>query len=175
MFCPTCGKDNPLELKFCASCGTNLEAVTVALSGREEDFFTKMDSSIDQFVGRYAEHVFKNAPLGLSDHKVGKSWVLLGQAVLTSLVDLLLFTLMWNILPLRFLILVISTPFRLLAERSRPPGQEKRLPVDGYKPPELHEPTPQLWLTESLPSVTEGTTVNLATERKTVPTTDKLK
>lgn len=176
MFCPTCGKDNPLELKFCASCGTNLEAVTMALSGREEDFFTKMDSSIDQFVGRYAEHVFKDAPLGLSDHKVSKSWRLLGQAVLTTLVDLLLFTLMWNILPLRFLILVVSTPFRLLSERGKQQAPDDRPPVEDYKSPELHEPLPQLWLTESIPSVTESTTVNLgATEKKVVPTTDSLK
>jgi len=40
----------------------------------------------------------------------------------------------------------------------------------------VYEPLPQLWLTESIPSVTENTTVNLgATEKKVVPTTDRLK
>ena len=115
MFCPNCGKDNSLELKYCASCGTNLAAVSQALTGREEDFFTKMDTGIDYFVARYTEHVFRDAPQGVSEHKVAKSWRLLGQAVVTTFVDLLLFTLMWNILPLRFLILCVSTPFRLLA------------------------------------------------------------
>ena len=62
MFCPTCGKDNSQELKFCASCGTNLEAVSQALTGVEEDFFSKMDSGMDYFIARYAEHVFKDAP-----------------------------------------------------------------------------------------------------------------
>ncbi|MBL8125846.1 MAG: zinc ribbon domain-containing protein, partial [Blastocatellia bacterium] len=33
MFCPTCGKDNPHEQRFCARCGTNLETVSMALSG----------------------------------------------------------------------------------------------------------------------------------------------
>ena len=118
MFCPTCGKDNALELKFCASCGTNLEAVSQALSGREEDFFTKMDTGIDQLVARYSEHVFRNAPQAATERKVSRSWQLLGQAVVTSFLDILLFFLMWNVLPLRFVILLVSTPFRLLAQRN---------------------------------------------------------
>src|SRR5881628_376304 len=100
MFCPTCGKDNSNDLKFCASCGTNLDAVSQALAGREDDFFTKMDSSIDQLVARYSEHVFRSAPEAASQRRVSKSWQLLGQAALTTLVDILLFTLMWNLLPL---------------------------------------------------------------------------
>ena len=161
MFCPTCGKDNPLEQRFCASCGTNLEAVSMALSGREEDFFTKIDSGMDHFIARYTEHVFKNAPAGVAERKVAKSWQLLGQAVLTSLVDLLLFSMMWNFLPLRFLILLISTPFRLLSERSKHENQEERPPVGDYKSPDLLEPASRLWLNESVPSVTESTTLNL--------------
>jgi hypothetical protein len=83
---------------------------------------------------------------------------------------------MWNILPLRFLILVVSTPFRLLSERGKQQAPDDRPPVEDYKSPELHEPLPELWLTESIPSVTENTTVNLgATEKKVVPTTDRLK
>src|SRR5689334_3846508 len=178
MFCPTCGKDNSHELKFCASCGTNLEVVSQALSGREDDFFTKMDSGIDQLIARYSEHVFRNAPLAASERKVGKSWQLLGQAVLTSIVDLILFTLMWNLLPLRFCLLVISTPFRLLSERNEDPARASQRAVDAYKPPELEQPAPQLWLTDLVPSVTENTTKNLegvlGTRGQTV-TTDRLK
>lgn len=159
MFCPTCGKDNALELKFCASCGTNLEAVSHALTGSEDDFFTKMDSGIDQLVGRYSEHVFKNAPQTASERKVSGSWKLLGQAVLTSLVDMLLFFLMWNLLPLRFLILVISTPFRLLGERGRNDRQLPRGDRD-YRPPELMDRPAGQWA-EPAPSVTENTTKHL--------------
>lgn len=178
MFCPTCGKDNSLELKFCASCGTDLEAVSQALTGREDDFFTKMETGMDYFIARYSEHVFKNAPRAVSDRRVGRSWQLLGQAVLTSFVDILLFALMWNLLPLRFLILLISTPFRLMAERSKNEGREA-LAVQGYKPPELPEAAPGLWLGESGQTVTEDTTTLLenavSTKRKPTATTDPLK
>lgn len=177
MFCPNCGKDNSLELKFCASCGTNLEAVSQALTGREEDFFTKMDAGIDFFISRYSEHVFKSAPQGVADHKVAKSWKLLGQACVTTLVDLLLFTLMWNLLPLRFLILCISTPFRLMAERANTPPDRPSL-AEGYKPPELAAARTGLWLADTAPSVTENTTKHLETvtagENKKAATTDKL-
>ena len=173
MFCPNCGKDNPNGIKFCASCGTNLEAVSMALSGVEEDFFTKTDQVMDQFIARYNEHVFRHAPAQASERKVANSWRLLGQAVLTSLVDMLLFMLMWNVLPLRFLILVISTPFRLLSERNtslEPP------PIDGYKPPELAEGDPSLWENHSAPSVTEGTTLNLdRAEKKKTRATGRMK
>jgi hypothetical protein len=176
MFCPTCGKDNSHELKFCASCGTNLEVVSQALTGREDDFFTKMDSGIDQLIARYSEHVFRNAPLAASERKVGKSWQLLGQAVLTTIVDLILFTLMWNLLPLRFCLLVISTPFRLLSERNETSSPQPA--VEAYKPPELPQPAAQLWLDDPVPSVTENTTKHLgavsATGGRPV-TTDQLK
>ena len=41
MFCPTCGRDNLLERKFCAASGTNLEAVSQALSGDRTNFFNE--------------------------------------------------------------------------------------------------------------------------------------
>lgn len=177
MFCPTCGKDNSHELKYCASCGTNLEVVSQALTGREDDFFTKMDSGIDQLIARYSEHVFRNAPLDASERKVAKSWKLLGQAVLASIVDLILFTLMWNLLPLRFCLLVISTPFRLLSERNETPKTPPPA-VEAYRPPELSRPAPQLWLADPVSSITENTTKNLepvpATGSQAV-TTDRLK
>ena len=168
-----------MELKFCASCGTNLEVVSQALTGSEEDFFTKMDGGIDQFIARYTEHVFKNSPHGLADRKVGKSWQLLGQAILTSFLDILLFFLMWNILPIRFLILLISTPFRLLSARGKERPAAKRT-ISTYKAPELGPAAPNLWITESdAPSVTEHTTVNLTgtkqtAEKRSSPDTDRL-
>jgi hypothetical protein len=118
MFCPTCGKENSLGRKFCVACGTNLEAVSQALSGSKTDFFTKTDAALDQLVAKYAEHIFKDALANTADTTVGKSWKILGQGVLTSLMDMVLFSLMWNIFPLRFLILLISSPIRLLYKRS---------------------------------------------------------
>ena len=156
MFCPTCGRDNPIARKFCASCGTNLEAVSQALSGSEDDFFTKIDSGLDHFLGKYAEHVFKNAPANAAEQRIAKSWQVLGQAFLTSIVDLLLFTLMWNIIPLRFLLLVISTPVRLVSQRGKP----RKTIHAGTNVSDLPEPEPQRWLEGS--SVTEHTTAILA-------------
>jgi len=159
MFCPTCGRDNSIELKFCASCGTNLEAVSQALSGSDDDFFTKIDTALDNFLARYAEHVFKNAPSNAAEKRVGKSWQVLGQGVVTSFVDLLLFILLWNIIPLRFLMLLISTPLRLLSEK----GKNRKLAIPGgRRAPELPDPAPQRWLPDSIGSVTEHTTLVLA-------------
>ena len=153
MFCPTCGRDNSIGRRFCASCGTNLEAVSQALSGAEDDFFTRIDAGLDHFLARYAEHVFKTAPANASEQRVGKSWQVLGQSLVTSLVDLILFTLMWNVIPLRFLLLLISTPIRLLREKdnikiSEAPGQ-------------LPDSMPQQWLSGSAGSITEHTTAIL--------------
>ncbi len=168
MYCPTCGKRNSAELKFCAACGTNLEAVSQALTGREEDFFTKMDAGIDQLVGRYSEHVFRNGPQLANERKVYASWRLLGQALLTSLLDLLLFVLMWNLLPLRFLILVVSTPFRLMTER----GQQV---ISEYQAPEFGEAPRRLWLGEAVDGITEHTTTLLEEiPVSPAPTTDRL-
>jgi hypothetical protein len=124
MFCPNCGRDNSLERRFCSSCGTNLEVVSQALSGNKDDFFTKIDLGLDQLIARYTEHVFRDAPSSANDRNVSSSWKLLGQGILTSFIDLILFSLMWNILPLRFLMLLISTPFRLLAQRGNKQASE---------------------------------------------------
>ncbi len=159
MFCPTCGRDNSIERKFCAACGTNLEAVSQALSGSDDDFFTKIDFALDQFLARYAEHVFKNAPSNAAEQRVGKSWQVLGQGVVTSLVDLLLFTLMWNIIPLRFFMLLISSPIRLLSERDK---NKKGAIPGGKRPSDLPHSAPQQWLSDSVGSITEHTTVLLA-------------
>jgi len=158
MFCPTCGRKNSIGRKFCAACGTNLEAVFQALSASDDDFFTRIDSGLDHFLARYAEHVFKNAPAYAAEQRISKSWQVLGQSLLTSLVDLLLFTLMWNVIPLRFLLLVISTPVRLVTQRA----QSRRQITGGTSLPDLPETGPQQWLSGSVESVTEHTTAILA-------------
>jgi uncharacterized membrane protein YvbJ len=74
MFCPNCGKDNLNQQKFCATCGTNLEAVSQLLSGTGSDFFTRIDSGLDQFIAKYAEHIFRDAPSAAIDRSVSHSW-----------------------------------------------------------------------------------------------------
>jgi hypothetical protein len=160
MFCPTCGRDNSFELKFCASCGTNLEAISRALSVSEEGLFTKVDKSLDQFIARYAEHVFKDAPIRALDRQISKSWQVLGQGALTSLFDLALFTIMTIVLPIKFFILLIYTPVRLLSERSKH-RMSTPAEVAGRKAHDLFDPLPQQWLPESVASITEHTTMNL--------------
>ena len=161
MFCPTCGRDNSHERKFCASCGTNLEVVYKALSVSAEGLFAKVDKSLNQFIARYAEHVFKDAPKRALDRQIIKSWQVLGQGILTSLFDLALMAIMTIVLPLRFLILLIRTPVRLLSERSKyRKSTTAELEAEGA--PDLLDPLPQKWLSHPAGSVTEQTTVNLA-------------
>ena len=160
MFCPTCGRDNSIGRKFCASCGTNLAAVSQALSASDDDFFTKIDSGLDHFLAKYSEHVFKSAPAHAAEQKIGRSWQILGQSVLTSILDLLLFTLMWNVLPLRFLLLLISTPVRLVTQRGK--SRPRSIPGGATGMPDFPETTPQQWLSGSVDSVTEHTTAILA-------------
>src|SRR6185503_2426688 len=157
MFCPRCGRDNSNERKYCAACGTNLEAVSHVLSGNTDDFLTKTDKALDQLISRYAEHVFKSSPSTAMDRRVGKSWRVLGQGFLTLFVDLILFTLMWNVLPLRFLILLISSPVRLLSERSN--RQKNASPqLEEHPVPRLPEAPPREWQSDAAPSVSEHTT-----------------
>ena len=166
MFCPTCGRDNLIERKFCATCGTNLEAVFQALSGSDDDFFTRIDSGLDHFLAKYAEHVFKHAPTNAAEQRVARSWQILGQSVLTSIVDLLLFTLMWNVIPLRFLLLIISTPIRLVSQHGR---SQKPTIAGGRGTPDLPEVSPEHWLPGSIESVTEHTTAILAHNERPKP------
>jgi hypothetical protein len=154
MFCPTCGRENSIGRKFCVACGTNLEAISQALSGIKTDFFTRTDAALDQLIARYSEHVFKEAPAQTADSTVGKSWKLLGQGVLTSLLDLILFSLMWNIFPLRFLILLISSPIRLLYARSaRHAGKNEEKGIERL----LVSETPEIQAKEII-SISEQTT-----------------
>ena len=157
MFCPTCGRDNSTGLKFCASCGTNLEAISQALYETDDNFFTKIDAGFDYFLAKYAERVFKNAPSNALDRRLGNSWRVLGQSAITSFVDILLFTLVWNVIPLRLLILLTSTPFRLLYEK----GRSKSAIAGGRGQHELANPARQPWLPEPAGSITEHTTIIL--------------
>ncbi|MEK6323779.1 MAG: zinc ribbon domain-containing protein [Acidobacteriota bacterium] len=160
MFCPTCGRDNLTEQKFCASCGTNLEAVSQALSGSASDFFTRIDTSLDQFIARYAEHVFKDAPANATDRSVSNSWKLLGRGALTSFVDLFLSLMIWNVFTVRFYMLLFSTPFRLLSERSRR-LKSLKAGIDKATPRSLPDSLPNQWFPGSVPSVSEHTTERL--------------
>jgi hypothetical protein len=158
MFCPTCGRDNLSERKFCATCGTNQEAVSQALSGGTgTDFFTRLDTGLDQFIAKYAEHVFRDGPSEATDRSVSNSWKLLGRGVLTSLVDLFLSLVIWNVFTFRFNILLFSTPFRLLSERSNRLRSLKD-GIDTAAPLRLPESLPNQWLPGSPPSVSEHTT-----------------
>ena len=156
MFCPTCGRDNMSERKFCSSCGTNLEAVSQVLSGTRDGFFTRFDSGLDQFIAKYSEHVFKDAPTNAAERSVSNSWKTLGKGVATSLVDLFLALLIWNVFTFRFQILWISTPFRLLAERSNRQKAKAANNTDAQL--KLTEPGPGRWSLDPAPSVSEHTT-----------------
>jgi hypothetical protein len=160
MFCPICAKEYSLGRKFCVACGTNLEAVSQALTGSKTDFFTKTDAALDQLIAKYAEHVFKDAPANTADTTVGKSWKILGQGVLSSLMDLVLFSLMWNIFPLRFLILLISSPIRLLYKQS---DRQKitNAEIEEQTELKLHASGKNEMLPKSPASVTEHTTERL--------------
>jgi hypothetical protein len=161
MFCPSCGREDSHEHKFCPSCGTNLKAILQALSDNAEGSFAKVDKSLDKFIARYAEHVFKDAPVKALEQRVGRSWKILGQGILTSLFDLALFSIMFMLLPFRFFILLIRTPIRLLSERNRNRKNATSLPEDKdlvY----LNEAPAERWQMRPVASVTEHTTVGLA-------------
>src|SRR5262245_5298024 len=166
MFCPTCGRDNVSERKFCSNCGTNLEAVSQVLSGETTNVFTRLDTGLEQFIARYSEHIFKDAPSLAMDRTVANSWKLLGKGALTTFVDLFLAIIIWNVFVVRFHILWISTPFRLLSERSK---RQKSLTEDLKKqeaPLSLPEPIEQRWVAGSVVSVSEHTTERLQEYRQ---------
>jgi hypothetical protein len=121
MFCPNCGKDNIPECKFCASCGTNLDVVTRALYRDSAGLYRRFDGALHQFIASYAERVFKRAP-SADSRSLSDSWKVLGQGLLTSGVDFILFWLMlFAVFPLRLLLLLLSTPVRLLTDMSNRP------------------------------------------------------
>ena len=161
MFCPTCGRDDSHERKFCPSCGTNLEMISQTLAeGDGGGALSNIGKSLDVFIGRYSEHLFKDAPAKALEQRIGASWQILSQGIMTSLFDLALFTVMTILLPVRFLMLLIYTPFKLLSERSRNRKASSPMPESAdvlYLP----DPQAQGWLPNPVASVTEHTTVNL--------------
>jgi len=120
MFCPNCGKENNIQkYKFCASCGTNLEAVSRVLYTSSVGIYTRFDNALNQFIARYAERVFKASPSNALSRKLSENWKVLGQGILTAPVDFILFWLMlFGVFPLRILTLLVATPFRLLTDNS---------------------------------------------------------
>jgi hypothetical protein len=167
MFCPACGRNNVAGTKFCVTCGTNLEIVSQALSGSKEDFFTKIDAGFDLFLGRYSEHIFKNALANVNERSLGNSWRLLGKSAVTSFVDLILFSLMWNILPFRFLMLLIATPIRMLSQRG---NRQRELAAGEEQPQRLANSMSENWLLNSGESITEHTTERLAEYKEAAKT-----
>ena len=161
MFCPTCGRDDSHQRRFCPSCGTNLEAISRTLYESNESAFVKIGKSLDGVIARYAEHLFKEAPARALDRRVGSSWMILGQGALTSLFDMALFVVMTLLLPFRFMTLLIHTPFRLLAERSRN-RKSARQEVDERDLFPLPESQTPRGLPPAFGSVTEHTTVSLS-------------
>jgi hypothetical protein len=164
MFCPSCGRDDSHKRKFCPSCGTNLEAISHALSDEAEGTFAKVDKSLDKFIARYSEHVFKDAPAKALKQSVRNSWKILGQGILTSLFDLALFSIMTMLLPVRFIILLIRTPIRLLSERSRNRKGGMR-ELEDKDAAYLPGPQSKTWLQNPIASVTDHTTVSLKKKR----------
>jgi hypothetical protein len=137
-----------------------LEVVSQALSGSTDGFLNKLDTSLDQFVARYAEHVFKDAPVNVLDRRISRSWKILGQGFVTSLVDLLLFNLMCVILPFRLLLLLVMTPIGLVTERSRL-RQDAAGQFESKQSIDLPDVLPGDLPRSLVASVTEHTTRNL--------------
>ncbi|MFY9608035.1 MAG: zinc ribbon domain-containing protein [Blastocatellia bacterium] len=54
MYCPNCGSDNQAGIKFCTRCGTNLEVVQDALTGK-----LSSTSKIDQKMVRLLQNYYR--------------------------------------------------------------------------------------------------------------------
>lgn len=161
MFCPNCGRDDSHAYKFCPTCGTNLDVVTIALSTGEDSVFTRFNKHLDRSVARYADHFFENVATTAREGKVGSSWRLLGKGVLTFFIDLALLPLMFFFLPIRFLMLLLYTPAGLLQERTdRKRSSAPAIDVTSESS-KRGLPEPGRWRVGSVGSVTENTTVHL--------------
>ena len=161
MFCPTCGKDDAHQYKYCPACGTNLDVVDIALSTGEDSVFTRVNKHLDRSVARYADHYFESATTTAREGQVGSSWRLAGKGVLTFLIDLALLPVMFFFLPVRLLLLLLYTPQGLLQERS----ERKRGSVPAFElaseASKRGLPEAGGWRVGSIGSVTEHTTVHL--------------
>lgn len=172
MFCPNCGRDDSHRYKFCPSCGTNLDVVTIALSTGEDSMFTRINKHLDRSVTRYADHFFETTPKTASASQVGNSWRLAGKGLLTFLIDLALLPVMLFFLPIRLLMLILYTPLGLLQERN----EQKRSNVPAINgDTELSKrglPEPGNWRGGLVGSVTENTTLHLGLSELPTEQTD---
>ena len=170
MFCPTCGREDSQERKFCPSCGTNLERVTNALSPGAEGVLVEADQSFDRLIARYAGLFFSGSLAKTLDRRLANSWAIWGQSFLSLLVNFVLFWVMlFAVLPLRLITLLLSTPFRLLTERNTQKGKAPVAQIERIRP-EAHNALPEQWR-DHIPSIGEPTTMSLgshsASERPT--------
>ncbi len=151
MFCPTCGREEKQERKFCIACGTNLERVTHALSPKEDGPLTQIDKALDRWLARYAGMFFSSAASKAEDWRISHSWQILGQSLLAWAANFLLFWVMlFPVIPLRFAVLLLSAPFRLLSERN---SKSDRTTADLSVPQ---------WSADTvIPSVTEHSTMKM--------------
>lgn len=151
MFCPTCGREESQERKFCTACGTNLERVTKALSPSADGILTRADKVFDKWMARYAEMFFSSAANKAADWRTGNSWQILGQSFLALLANFLLFWVMlFAAIPIRFIVLLFSTAFRLLSERNNKSSLET-----------AEIATPEWSVGVLIPSVTEHATMKM--------------
>jgi len=161
MFCPKCGRDDSHRYKFCPTCGTNLDVVTIALSTGEDSVFARVNKHLDRSVARYADHFFEGATTTAREGQVGSSWRLAGKGLLTFFLDLALLPVMFFFLPIRLLMLLLYTPLGLLQERS----DRKRRSVSAVDVVSESStrglPEAEGWRVGSVGSVTENTTVHL--------------
>jgi hypothetical protein len=168
MFCPTCGREDSQERKFCPSCGTNLERVTKALSPGAEGVLVEADQAFDRLIARYAGLFFSGSPAKTLDRRLANSWAIWGQSFLSLLMNFILFWVMlFAALPLRLITLLLSTPFRLLTERNT--QQVKAIVAQTEtRRPETPPMLPEQWR-DRIPSVGEPTTMNLASHSASDP------
>ncbi len=161
MFCPKCGRDDSQQYKFCSTCGTNLDVVTIALSTGEDSIFTRVNKHLDRSVARYADHFFDSATTTAREGQVGGSWRLLGKGVLTFFIDLALLPFMFFFLPVRLLMLLLYTPLGLLQERSE--RKRSSVPAIDVATESSKRGLPEAgeWRLGPVGSVTENTTVHL--------------
>src|SRR3712207_5008898 len=161
MFCPKCGRDDSYRYKFCPSCGTNLDVVSIALSTGEDSLFTRVNKHLDRSVARYADHFFESATTTAREGQVGSSWRLAGKGLLTFLIDLALLPVMFFFCPLRHLMLLLYAALGLLQERSE--RRRSGVPTVGgaSERPARGLPEAGGWRVGSVGSVTENTTVHL--------------
>jgi hypothetical protein len=174
MFCPKCGRDDSHEYKFCPTCGTNLEVVTIALSTGDDSLFTRVNKHLDRSVARYADHLFESATTTAREGQVGSSWQLMGKGILTFFIHLPLIPLMFIFLLIRLLMLVLYTPVGLLQERSEQKRSGVRTVGEASGSSKRGLPEAGGWRAGSVGSVTEHTTVHLELAEGRAKTSDDL-